>query len=137
VIILREFNLFVIKNEYIDFYKKRPEELFYILEKLSSLKYNLNYGITLFEQLCDKINVDILRNYLNDKYDMNNSRVFYINKILVELKHSRVVVKSKYNYPRILKSFNCYNRNIFVCDFKNNDYFWLSKFVRPEVLEYI
>ena len=134
---MREYNLFVIRNEQIDFYKKKPEELYEILYRLNTLKYNFNYGITLFEQLCNKINIEILKKYLNDKYDLNNERNFYINKIFIELKYSRIVVKSKYNYPRILKSLNCYNRNIFVCDFINKDYFWLSNFVRQEVLEYI
>lgn len=137
MIILREYNLFVIKNEYIDFYKNKPEELYGILCKLNNLKYNFNYGVTLFEQLCNKINIDILKKYLNDKYDLNNERTFYINKVFIHLKYSRIVIKSKYNYPRILKSLNCYDRNIFVCDFVNKDYFWLSNFIRHEVLEYI
>lgn len=134
---LREYNLFVIKNEYVDFYKKKPFELYEILYKLSNLKFNFNYGITLYEQLCNKINIETLKYYLNDKYNLDNERNFYINKIFIELKYSRVVVKSKYNYPRILKSLNCYNRNIFVCDFINKDYFWLSNFVREDVLQYI
>lgn len=120
-----------------DFYKNKPEELYDILHKLSNLKYNFNYGITLYEQLCNKINIETLRCYLNDKYNLNNQRNFYINKMFIELKYSRVVIKSKYNYPRILKSLNCYNRNIFVCDFINKDYFWLSNFVRDDVLQYI
>lgn len=137
MIILREYNLFVVRNEYVDFYKNKPEELYEILYKLGNLKYNFNYGITLYEQLCNKINIETLRSYLNDKYNLNNQRNFYINKMFIELKYSRVVIKSKYNYPRILKSLNCYNRNIFVCDFINKDYFWLSNFVRDDVLQYI
>ena len=61
--------------------------------------------------------------------------MFYLDNVFIELKYSRIVVRSKYNYPRIMKSFNCYNRNIFVCDFKNNDYFFLNSFIRNKVLE--
>lgn len=134
---MRKYNLFVIKDEYKEFYKNNPDQLYNILYKLNDIKFNLNYGITLFEQLCNKINIETLKKYLNDKYDLNNERTFYINKIFVELKYSRIIIKSKYNYPRIMKSLNCYNRNIFVCDFINEDYFWLCDFVRNEVLEYI
>jgi hypothetical protein len=134
---MREYNLFVIKNEYIYFYKNKPEELYEILCKLNNLKYNFNYGITLFFQLCNKINIATLKSYLNNKYNLNNEQTFYINKVFIELKYSRIIVRSKYNYPRILKSFNCYNRNIFVVDFINKDYFWLSNFVREDVLTYI
>jgi len=134
---MRVYNLFVIKDEYIDYYKSKPLELYNILYSLSNLKYNFNYGISLYKQLCNKINIDTLKKYFNDRYNLDNERIFYINKIFVELKHSRVVIKSKYNYPRILKALNCYNRNIFICDFINKDYFWLSNFVRDDVLQYI
>lgn len=134
---LREYNLFVIKSEYVDFYKNKPDELYEIIYKLNNLKYNFNYGITLYEQLCNKISIETLKKYLNDKFNLNNEKTFYINNVFIELKYSRIVIKSKYNYPRILKSLNCYNRNIFVCDFINKDYFWLSNFVRDDVLQYI
>ena len=132
---MREYNLFVIKDEYFNFYNNKPEYLYEILNKLNNFSSNMNYGITLYEQLCNKIDVEILKYYLNNKYGLSNDKVFYLDNVFIELKYSRIVVRSKYNYPRIMKSFNCYNRNIFVCDFKNNDYFFLNSFMRNKVLE--
>lgn len=132
---MREYNLFVIKDEYFNFYNNKPEYLYEILNKLNNFSSNMNYGITLYEQLCNKIDVEILKYYLNNKYGLSNNKVFYLDNVFIELKYSRIVVRSKYNYPRIMKSFNCYNRNIFVCDFKNNDYFFLNSFMRNKVLE--
>ena len=132
---MREYNLFVIKDEYFNFYNNKPEYLYEILNKLNNFSSNMNYGITLYEQLCNKIDIEILKYYLNNKYGLSNNKVFYLDNVFIELKHSRIVVRSKYNYPRIMKSFNCYNRNIFVCDFKNNDYFFLNSFIRNKVLE--
>ena len=132
---MREYNLFVIKDEYFNFYNNKPEYLYEILNKLNNFSSNMNYGITLYEQLCNKIDIEILKYYLNNKYDLSNNKVFYLDNVFIELKYSRIVVRSKYNYPRIMKSFNCYNRNIFVCDFKNNDYFFLNSFMRNKVLE--
>ncbi len=132
---MREYNLFVIKDEYFNFYNNKPEYLYEILNKLNNFSSNMNYGITLYEQLCNKIDVEILKYYLNNKYGLSNNKVFYLDNVFIELKYSRIIVRSKYNYPRIMKSFNCYNRNIFVCDFKNNDYFFLNSFMRNKVLE--
>lgn len=123
---MREYNLFVIKKEYFELYKNRPLYLFNILKKLFYFQTNFNYGITLYEQLCNKINVIRIREYLNDKYDLKCNNLFYVDQVLIELKPSRIILKSKMNYPRIIKSFNCYNRFIFVCDFNNDDYFWLN-----------
>lgn len=134
---MREYNLFVIKNEYHDLYHNRPMVLFDALNKLYTMHNNLNYGITLYEQLCNRINIETLKYYLNNKYNLNNERTFYIDKTFIELKPSRIIVKSKCNLPEIIKMFNCYNRNIFICDFQNYDYFWLHDFVKSKVLEYI
>lgn len=134
---MREYNLFVIKNEYLNVYQNNPFQLFEILKKLFNMNKNLNYGITFYEQLCNYITPDTLRYYLNTKYNLDNYNKFYIDKTFIELKPSRIVIKSRYNIPNIIKVFNCYNRNIFVCDFINGDYFWLNNFARSKVLEYI
>jgi len=134
---MREYNLFVIKGEYLNIYKNNPGQLFELLKKLYCMNKNLNYGITFYEQLCNYITIDTLRYYLNTKYNLDNYNKFYIDETYIILKPSRIVLKSKYNVPNIIKVFNCYNRNIFVCDFENGDYFWLNNFVRSKVLKYI
>ena len=134
---MREYNLFVIKPEYIQIYQNQPSQLYQILKKLYTMNKNLNYGVTFYEQLCNLITPDTLRYYLNTKYNLDNYNKFYIDETYITLKPSRIIIKSKYNIPSIIKVFNCYNRNIFVCDFENNDYFWLNSFVRSEVLQYI
>lgn len=134
---MREYNLFVIKSEYVEIYKNKPLFLFEILNNLFNLSSNFNYGVTLYDQLCNHINIDTLKYYLNSKYNLDNSSIFNIDNVYIELRYSRIIVKSKYNLPRIIKAFNCYNRNIFICDFINNDYFWLNDFIRTEVLQHI
>ena len=134
---MREYNLFVIKDEYTNFYEKQPMQLFQILKKMYMMTDNLNYGLTFYEQLCNKITIETLRYYLNAKYNLNNMNKFYVERSFIQLKPSRIIIKSKYNVPNIMKVFNCYNRNIFVCDFNNEDCFWLNDFVRSKVLQYI
>ena len=32
--------------------------------------------------------------------------------------------------PEIMRILNIYNKNILVCDFENNDYFWLNDYFK-------
>lgn len=128
MIILREYNLFVIKDNYFKYYIKYPEKLYNLLSLIYYKKCSIEYGINLYSKICKKVDTEILKNYLNSKYNLNNERIFYINGIFINLYNSRITIKSKYNYPQILKIFNYYNRCIFVIDFINNDYFFLRNF---------
>ena len=123
---MREYNLFIIKKEYYEYYQKNPLFLFDVLKKLYVMKENFNYGISLYSQLCERINIYNLKYYLNRKYHLDNERTFYIDKSFIELKHTRIVVRSKYN-TKIINEFSQFSKYFFVCDFINNDYFWLDK----------
>ena len=39
-------------------------------------------------------------------------------------------IKTNINYPKFFDNINTYSDNIFVCDFINNDYFWLNKIAK-------
>ncbi len=123
---MREYNLFIIKKEYYEYYQKNPLFLFDVLKKLYVMKENFNYGISLYSQLCERINIYNLKYYLNRKYHLDNERTFYIDKSFIELRHTRIVVRSKYN-TKIINEFSQFSKCFFVCDFINNDYFWLDK----------
>ena len=125
VIPMKEYNLFVIKKEYYEYYQKNPLFLFDILKKLYYMKEDFNYGISLYSQLCERINIFNLKYYLNKKYKLDNERTFYIEKSFVELKNTRIIIRG-INYNNLLEDFKTYSKNIFVCDFINNDYFWLT-----------
>ena len=56
-------------NNYVyDYYQKNPLFLFDILKKLYYMKEDFNYGISLYSQLCERINIFNLKYYLNKKY---------------------------------------------------------------------
>jgi len=134
---MREYNLFIVKKELVYLYQNNPEILFKILYNLYKLKRCFNYGVSLYNQLCLPFEVEIISKYLSDKYNLENKKDFYINGTLIKLKPSRVIVKSQYNLPNIIKIFNYYSHNIFVCDFNKKDYFWLKQFIKNKSLEYI
>ena len=126
MILLREYNLFIIKKEYFDYYQRNPLFLFDVLKNLYHLKHDFNYGISLYDQLCERINIFHWKYYLNKRYSLDNERTFYIDRTFIELRHSRIIVRSKGNFE-IIKDFNEYNKSIFACHFINNDYFWVNK----------
>ena len=41
-----------------------------------------------------------------------------------------IIVKTKNKKNNIFKIFNIYNRDIFVCDFENKDYYWLNEYLK-------
>lgn len=129
---MREYNLFCIKKEYYDLYKKKPYLLFDILNNIKNT--NNSYGFFLYEQICNRIDINILNDYLNDKFKINKKYIFYIDEVTIKLKFSRIIVESRYNFPNIIKFFNYYNRYLFVVDFNNNDYFWLNDFAHEKIL---
>lgn len=125
---MRQYNLFVVRSDYC----KYNELLFDILNSLRTS--NSDYGLYLFNQIFDKIDIDILNNYLNEKFNLNKKYTFKINDVVIKLKYSRIVISSKYNFPKILKFINYYNKNIFVVDFENKDFFWLNSFAKEKIL---
>lgn len=132
---MREYNLFVIQKEYVSIYQKRPKELFQLLYHLETLNYNYNYGITLFEQLCKKIEIEAICHYFYQKYGCKQSRKYRFNEGIIELKPTRIIIRSTVDLPRCFSIFNRYNHNIFVCDFQNQDYFFLNDFLKKKLLQ--
>ena len=130
---MKKYYLFVIKNEYYKVYMKTPYVLYKILENLYELeRYDFSYGVSLYEQLCQPFSVKLLNNYVKNKY-----KCYIINKKIIQLKslvektfvqigYATIIVFTDTEMPEIMKTFNTYNRKIFVCDFEHNKYFWLN-----------
>ena len=118
-------------------YSKNGYILYQTLESIYHLKKkNLNYGFSLFRQLCNPFDIKIIKTYIKFKYgkyiQSKNNRFYfknnYINEItMVKLGYAHIRIKSNIILPKVLKIFEFYNQKIFVCDFKNKDFFWLSK----------
>ena len=130
---MRKYYLFVIKNEYYKIYRKTPSMLYKTLENLYMLeRYDFSYGISLYNQLCQPFSVKLLNNYIKNKYKCYsiNSKILQIKslveKTFLQIGYGTTVIFTDKEYPEILKVFNTYNRKIFVCEFNQNDYFWLN-----------
>jgi len=129
---MRKYYLFTIKKDYYEVYKKNPLVLYKTLENLYKLKKDdLNYGITLYNQICEIIDVERLKNYFNHMKIKENGNKFLIehNKqlTLFDFHYSCIICKTIKNYPLVFNTLNYYSKYLFVCDFFNKDYFFLNR----------
>lgn len=121
------YYLFIIKN---DFLKDYDEEYLYnILKKLKMMnKKNYNYGISLYYNICNLFNIKVIKHYIKCKTNLEyKNNKFYLNKAdYFEIRKSCIIINSEKYLRQILCIFYIYNKNIFVCNFDNNKYFWIK-----------
>lgn len=126
---MRKYYIFILRTEFYKIYKNNALILYKTLENLYKLKSdNFGYGISIYNQLCLPFNKEVLDNYFYRKFNNKINSKHYIRQeqTLVEIHKSCVVVLTKYNIPKIMRTLLYYNRYLFVCDFENKDYFWLE-----------
>lgn len=138
---MRTFYIFKIKKELTILTKETPYNLFRTIEHLYYLD-NDSMGVSfkiyndLFD-LFDKeyINKRINSLFKNNRYYSNNDDIHRVyNKYrpetsVLKVYRSHLLLKSDVINPTLLVNY-LMSDNLFVCDFKNKDYFWLNEFVR-------
>lgn len=119
------YYLFIIKDNY---FKNDKEYLFDILYKLKTMhKENYSYGISLYYNICNLFDVNALKHYVKSKTKLKNkNNKFYLDKYnYFEIRKSCCIINNDKYLKEILCIFYIYNKNIFVCNFETNEYFWL------------
>lgn len=123
--------MFIIKEKY------KNKNVFNTLNNLYNIKENnLLYGVKVFHEICNLYDKRIISSYLEIRFK-NITKIkknqYYLNgyneQDLIIIKKSTIIIITNLNFPLILRTFNIYNHNIFVCDFENRDYFWLDNMV--------
>ena len=130
---MRTFYLFKIKKTYYNLTKNNPYNLFKALESIYySNNYEITYSINFFNQIKENFNKDHLNNQIYETYKDNYSYTKCNNIHLIndyckkEINKTYLLIKSTKQIPAFLKNIP-YEENIFVCDFKSKDYFWLNE----------
>ena len=97
------------------------------------LRHQKANNISLFNQLCVPINISFLNSYFDNKIFIRNNKNKHIylsrktdEKTLIEIRHPCIIMLTNRNFSKLFKVFNYYSKKIFVCDFQNQDYFWLD-----------
>lgn len=136
---MNELFIFNIKPEFYKIYKNRMGELFYILNRIYSMKsIEKTYGYNLFCQICNFLEKDnlnsFIKKYLEDKnMYSNNENEHIINNIylgeisILTVKHSCIKIETNLNNSTFIEILKKYDNNLFVCNFNTLEYFFLSK----------
>lgn len=131
---MRKYFLFDISDRYFNVYFHKERLLFRTLESLyNNEAHQKANNISLFNQLCVPINISFLNSYFDNKIFIRNNKNKHIylsqktdEKTLIEIRHPCIIMLTNRNFSKLFKAFNYYSKKIFVCDFQNQDYFWLD-----------
>lgn len=134
---MRTYFVFKIKKHYASLAKNRPYQIYKTIEDLYYLtsKELLNSN-NIFLQIHDKFNTENLNNlvyntfkdtYSYTKYQNTHRIIDYFKdeKTKMIINQSYIMIKTTKEIPTFFKILSK-RKNIFICDFINKDYFWLS-----------
>lgn len=136
---MRTYYAFIIKDSLMHFYSKKPYSLYKILEQIYRLKNNdIVLGYRLLEQVTEPFGTRRTDKFIYKKHlnELEYSRLddghmiknLYSEEItFLKVFHSHVRIKTNNNYSSFFNSIQEYDENIFVCDFENQDFFWMNK----------
>lgn len=135
---MRKFYMFSIQKKYQGETLKDLKSIYSILENLYYLNTNkFNYGISIYNQLCKRINSETLLKTLKKSpiYKIKEKRVILndLEKSLLEVNNCCLILYTNANISSFFKYINSVENSIFVCDFENNDFFWLKKVIKTNL----
>ena len=137
---MRTFYIFQIKREMVALTEELPYNLYKTLEEIYLLdKSKISYGKDIMDQLIIPLNKE---NYNKAIYQINKDNDFYMKigdvhsiynkyrdeKTTITIKKSHIILQTN-SLIKNIKNFLPTN-NLFVCDFTNKDYVWLSKLIK-------
>lgn len=139
---MRVFYLFDVNENFYNMYNNYPYKLYKMFEDIYlTSKYDTTLAHNTYAQLTNKYNKSFMNNYIKNKKKLDAYYYFKDNTHTISSRYdySKLTVESYYirikcnlNYTNFFKIINTYSQNIFVCDFENNDYFWLEKVIKLE-----
>ncbi|MBR3211043.1 MAG: sporulation inhibitor of replication protein SirA [Bacilli bacterium] len=135
---MKVYYIFKIKNEFVRLYKDTPSVLYHILKNIYYLNHDsVEYGYHLFQQLIqtfdkNKLDRDL---YIQMHQDIPYTKVKDIHEIhnRYKMETSKLVINTIYMKLEIEQDFSSFysyllekEDNLFVCNFKNTDFFFLE-----------
>ena len=120
---MKKYYIFSINREFYEVYKKNTDVLYKTLLNLYNLDINeAHFGISVFNQLCNPINKDIVKNHFHVK-----ESTFQINyDAILKINPSCMILNAENEIPIDFLNLNYYEAPLFMIDFKNKNYFWLT-----------
>lgn len=128
---MQTYQIFEIKEDIYYIYKTEAYKLYKILHNLYYMnKVDISYALTLYNQVCNRISINKLKqeiNILKTKQHKNKYIINYKqNKIIIIIKPTRIIIKANHINPILMYLLNEYNKYLFVCNFETQQYFWIN-----------
>ena len=132
---MRTYYIFKINKYFAYIYKKWPYRMYKIVEELYYTKeYDMLISYKYYKKFAVEFNKLAINEYIY-KLNKNNKNYYRDNNmhIINNDKYNRLIVnttclmlKTDDIYSIFLNDLSAYLDNVFICDFKNKDYFWLD-----------
>ena len=135
---MKEYFIFNIKKEFVRLYKNKPSQLFFILNRIYYMKeIDKDYGYNLFDQVCNFYDKDEINKFIEEKYidkimysKGKNEHIInnlFLNEIsILKVKNSNLKIETNIEYPSFLKDLKEFSNNLFICNFKEQEFFFLN-----------
>ena len=136
---MKELFIFKIKTSFYKLYKEKPSEMYSIFNRIYRMKKSeKEYGYNLFCQISEFLNKEEInkkiKDYYHDKimYTYNDNEHIinniFLNEIsILTVKNSNIRIESNISNPTFLNDLKSFDGYYFVCNFKENDYFFIRK----------
>ena len=137
---MKVYYIFKIKKEFVNLYKDTPSILYNILKNIYYMdKDSVEYGYHLFNQLIEtldkikldrdlyiKMHQDIPYTKQKDIHEINNLYKDEISKLRINNFYMKLELKQDYStFYNYLKNIE---KNLFICNFKVTDFFFLEDY---------
>ena len=132
---MRTYYIFKINKYFAYIYKRWPYKMYKIIEELYHTKdYDVLFSYKYYQKFAVHFNKLAINEYIysinktNSNYHRDNN-IHVINNDKynkLTINSTCIMLKTDDIYSVFLNDLNEYLDNIFVCDFKNHDYFWLE-----------
>lgn len=134
---MRIYYVFNIKKDKYDIYNKTPSVLFNIFENIYYYKNKFNEKSADFIELIDtfnkeKINEKIFIKMHNEMRYLKRNNEHIINNLykdeisIMKVANTHIIINCNKNYTEFFNIISLYSNKLFVCDFINQDYFFIN-----------
>ena len=142
---MRIYYIFNIKEPLYNLYYKKEYVLYDVLEELCKInERDVVLGYKFFNEFAVPFNKKKVNEYI---YNEEKNNITYIKNLNNHIIHDRfnnensslivynshILLKTDNDISRFLNLLSKYKKSLFICDFENHDYFWLSNVVKTLV----
>ena len=117
-------------------YKDNPFKMYKIFEEIYySRDYDSVKTYHILEEIANPFNKIMLNEYIYFEYKLKygykrKDNIHYLStteRTTLRINNYNIKLETESNYSVFFNDISNYNNNLFVCDFENMDYFWLTK----------